>query len=425
MANNNFVKEEVVAFDQSMEGFEDAIVLSKNVSRYQTDGQMMERASDIIWRPQPYILSSYDGTDATANFQGSTQLAVPATLGYSKHVPIELDAKQLRDALQEGTLGKAAMQTLASNINTAVMTVASLQGTLVVARSGAAAGYDDVAQCDAIMNEQGVMQSDRYLALSSRDYNGMASNLAVATRSFGNTKSERAYEQGYVGRVAGFETYKLDTNYRLAAAGGGAGLTMDTRDAAVNYYTPVATRVAATGERSNVDNRYQTITISSTTGVAAGDCFTVAGLNAVHHITKGDTGQLKTFRVISVPSATTLVISPPMITGQGGTDAELQYQNCVINTKAANSVIVFKNIAAAAVNPFWHKDAIEILPGRYGVQGNSGVSIMRSTTSNGIEVTMSKWVDGNTLKTKYRWDVFFGVVNKQPEMTGIMLFNQT
>jgi hypothetical protein len=28
------------------------------------------------------------------------------------------------------------------------------------------------------MNEQGVMAGDRYLALSSRDYNGMAGNLA-------------------------------------------------------------------------------------------------------------------------------------------------------------------------------------------------------------------------------------------------------
>jgi hypothetical protein len=83
----------------------------------------------------------------------------------------------------------------------------------------------------------------------------------------------------------------------------------------------------------------------------------------VHHITKGDTGQLKTFRVISVDSGTTMTISPPMITGQGGTDAELQYQNCVINTKAANSAIAFLNIDATQVNPFWHKDAIEIIPG--------------------------------------------------------------
>jgi hypothetical protein len=59
------------------------------------------------------------------------------------------------------------------------------------------------------------------------------------------------------------------------------------------------------------------------------------------------------------------------------------------------------------------------------VPENSGAAVMRSTTDQGIEVTMQRFYDINTMKTKYRWDVFFGVVNKQPEMSGIMLFSQT
>lgn len=422
---NAFSKEEIVAFENVLEGFDDALVLSRNVSKYETDQVMMERTNDVIWRPQPYIAQSHDGTDATANFDESTQLSVPATIGYAKHSTAILTALELRDALQEGRLGEAAKQKLASDINVSIMAVAALQGTLVVKRTVAASGFDDVAQCEAIFNEQGVMSGDRYLALSTRDYNGMASNLQVATRSFGNQKSEKAYENAFVGRVASFDTYKLDYANRLAAAGGGAGLTVSTEDAAGNYYVPVATSTAATGETSNVDNRYQTITVSSTTSVAAGDCFTVAALNAVHHITKGDTGQLKTFRVISVPSSTTLVISPPMITNQVASEAGAQYQNCVINTKSATSAIVFLNTVAATVNPFWHKDAMEILPGRYAVPPNAGVATMQGTSENGIQLLMTKFVDINTLKTKYRWDTRWGVVNKQPEMTGIMLFNQT
>jgi hypothetical protein len=50
----------------------------------------------------------------------------------------------------------------------------------------------------------------------------LAGNLATATRSFGNTKSEKAYERSYVGMVAGFETYKLDYANRIAAATGAA-----------------------------------------------------------------------------------------------------------------------------------------------------------------------------------------------------------
>lgn len=421
--SNAFSKEERIAFENILEGFEDALVLSRNVSIYNTDQTMMERTNNVIWRPQPYIAQSFDGTDQTANFQDMTQLSVPATIGYSKSVPWIMTALELRDALQEGRLGDSAKQKLASDINVALMTVAALQGTLVVKRTAAASGFDDVAACDQIFNEQGIQQFDRYLALSTRDYNGMASNLGGRQTLQGKTLT--AYEKAYIGMVSSFETYKLDYANRQAAAAGGGGITMNTLVAGANYYTPRAVSVASTGEVSNVDNRYQTITVSSTTSVAAGDAFTVATLDAVHHITKGDTGSLKTFRVISVPSATTLVISPPMITAQGNTDAELQYKNCVINTPAANSALVFLNTVAGPVNPFWQKDAMELLPGRYAVPTDAGAAVMRASTENGIEVVMQKQYDINTMKTKYRLDTFFGVVNKQPEMTGIMLFSQT
>lgn len=421
---NGFSKEEVVAFEQVLEGFQDSLVLSRNVSVYKTDQVTMERANDTIWRPMPYIAQSFDGTDQTANFTDNTQLSVPATIGYSKSAPWIMTATELRDALQEQRLGDAARQKLASDINVAVMTVAALYGTLIVKRTAAASGFDDVAQAEAIMNEQGVQPFERYMALSTRDYNNMASNLASRANLQPGSKPVTAYEKAYVGMVASFETYKLDYSVRRAAAAGGGAITIDTRDVGANYYTPVATSTAATGQTSNVDNRFQSITVSSTTNVAAGDSFTVAGLNAVHHITKVDTGQLKTFKVISVTDATHLVISPPMITNQVAADASAQYQNCVINTKAANSAIVFLNTTAAYANPFWQKDAIELLPGRYAVPTDAGASVLRASTDQGIEVVMQKQYDINTMKTKYRLDTRFGVCNKQPEMSGEILFGQ-
>jgi len=419
---NDFSKEERVAFEQILQGFEDQLVLSKNVSVYNTDSTAMERSGDTIWRPQPYIAQSFDGEDQTANFKEYTQMSVPATLGFKKSVPWLMSATELRDALQEERLGEAAKQKLASDINRAVLDVAALQGTLVVKRTTAATGFDDVALCEAIMNEQGVPSYDRYLALSTRDYNGMAGNLAGRATMTG--KPLTAYEKAFVGQVASFDTFKLDYARRSAAAAGGAGLTFTTLAGGVNVYVPKAKSVATTGESSNVDNRFQTVTLSSTASVAAGDAFTIAGVNAVHHITKEDTGQLKTFRVIAVISATQLVMSPPMISAQGGSDAEKQHQNCVVNTAAANSAIVFLNTTAAQTNVFWQKDAIEILPGRYAVPADGGPAVMRGTTENGIEVVMQKSYDIKTMKTLYRLDTLFGVVNKAPEMSGIILFGQ-
>lgn len=422
---NSFSKEERVAFENLLEGFQDALVLSRNVAVFNTDQTMMERTNNVLWRPQPYISTSYAGTDMTANFDDYTELSVPATIGFSRSVPWVMTSTELRDALQEQRLGDAARQKLASDINVAIMNVAALQGSLFVKRTGAASGFDDVAECEAVMNEQGVVDYDRYLALSTRDYNGMASDLAKSTRSFGNEISDGAYRRAFVGRVASFDTFKLDYAVRKAAALGGAGLTMDTRTSAANYWVPKATSVAATGESSNVDNRFQTITISSTTNVAAGDSFTIANIFAAHHITKASTGVLKTFRVVSVPSSTTLVITPPIISNQGGSDAEAQYQNVVVSATASNAAIVFLNTVAGAMNPFWQKDSLEILPGRLAMPSDAGAAVMRASTDQGIELVMTKQFDVNTLKTKYRLDTLYGVVNKQPEMSGIIMFSQT
>lgn len=428
---NAFSKEERVAFEDILEGFNDALVLSRNVSIYNTDQTMMERTNNVIWRPQPYIAQSFGGspfiTDMTGNFKDYTQLSVPATISINRSVPWIMSALELRDALQEGRLADAAKQKLASDINVQIMNVAALQGTLVVT-VGSFTGFDEIAACDTIMNEQGVQMFDRYIALASSVYNSMASNLAGGgtSRSFGGNKSNIAYERAFVGDVAGFQTYKLDYANRIAAAAG-AGDTINTTLAGGNNYIPQATDTAATGETENVDNRFQTVTVSDTANVVAGDCFTIGsgatGVYAVHHITKQTTGNLKTFRVISVPSLTSLVISPPIISNISTSDAAAQYQNVVIGTTSATATINYINTAASPINPFWQKDSLEILPGRFAVPSDAGTAVMRGATDQGIELVMQKFYDINTMKIKFRLDTVFGVVNKQPEMSGILIKN--
>lgn len=422
---NEFSKEERVAFEELLEGFNDAEVMARNVAKYSTDQQMMERAGDTIWRPQPYVMNSFDGQDQSSNFNDKTQLSVPATISIEKSVPWVMTATELRDALQEGRLGDSARQKLASDINVSILNVASNQGTLVVDVSGAATGFDDVALVEAIMNEQGVPSWDRVLALSTRDYNGMASNLA--DRGTMGTKVTSAYERAFVGQIASFDTWKLDYSRQIAAAGGGA-TTIDTT-ATGTFYTPVAvTSSPTTSERLNVDNRTQQVTVSGTTGITAGDAFTIADIYAVHHITKESTGQLKTFRVISVDDGDTLTISPPLIdpAAKSNAEAEIQYQNVDRDgSGSGTAALTWLNTDAARINPFWQREALEILPGRYAIPENSGMAVMRGTTDSGLELVMSKQTDIDNLKTKFRVDVRYGVVNKAPEMSGILIFGQS
>jgi hypothetical protein len=422
-----FSKEERVAFDDAIEGFQDALVLSKLVNIYRTDQQMMERASDTIWRPQPYVMRSFTGLNQTANFTGVTQLSVPARITTVQSVPWEMVVTELRDGIQEGLIRAGAAQKLASDINVAVNNTISNEGTLVVKRTAAASGFDDVAAADAFMTEIGVQFDGRKIGLSARDYNSMAGNLAARQNVVGKVLT--AYDRAYIGPVASFDAFKMDYVNRLNVAVPGAGVTIN---GANQRFVPRATSTAVSGEVANVDNRTQTLNVTVGAGgaIKAGDCFTIAGVNSVHLITKLDTGQLKTFRIRSITSgggtagANVIVISPPIIAADSSpTAAESQYKN-VTATPANSAVITFLNTATGNVNPFWHKDAVEILPGILPIPPGRGVDVMSATTDQGIPVRMSRWISGETMVPRYRLDTFFGTVNLQPEMTGIMLFSQ-
>jgi hypothetical protein len=424
--SNSFSKEERVAFEEILAAFNDELAISRLVKTYRSDQTMMARAGDVIWRPKPYIMPSYDGLDASSNFTAKTQLSVPASIDTNKHSAWLMSPTELRDALQEKRLGDGARQKLASDINRSVLDVVSNLGSMFVKRSGAASGFEDVAAVDAIMNETGVPMDGRNLALSTRDYNGMANDLSKASRSLDNVESVKALRKAYVGELSGIQTWKLDYANRKAAAlaVGGSAITMSTLAAAGNYYVPKATSVAATGQRSNVDNRFQTIAVSSGTNVRAGDAFTIANCEAVHPITKQSTGQNKTFRVVSV-DGNNLVITPPIISNQGGSEAEVQYQNCTMTATSGTASITFLNTVAGYLNPFWVEGSIELLPGRLVVPSDGGIAVMRGSTDQGVELVMTKQSGIDQLNTKFRFDTFYGVTLLDPEMAGIIMFSQT
>lgn len=423
---NSFSKEETVAFDQVFEGFEDGLVISKLFKKYEVESVVAERNANTIWRPMPYIAQSFTGIDQSANFNRNyTQLSVPATISYSHSVPLTLSATELRDLLQERRLGEAAMQRLASDINLDCSNLAALTGTVWSKRTAAASGFDDVAALDTMFNRMGIPMNGRKALYSSGDYNNMASNLA-GRQVLQPGKTLSAYERAYVGNVAGFETFKLDYAYRLTAAAGSSV----TVNGANQRYVPAATTLDSGGlVYVNKDNRYQTLAITVGSGtVKVGDVFTIAGVNEVHHITKQDTGNLKTFRITAIISGSggtgNIQISPPIIAADSSpTDPELQYKN-VTAAPANGAQITFLNTTSGLVNPFWQEEAFEIMPGKYMPKEDSGLSVMSATTDQGITVTMTRQGAIGDLSTKYRWDVFYGLVNKQPQMTGGQMFSQ-
>jgi len=419
---NNFNREERVMFDEMIEGFEDQLVIAKAARKYRPFGdQEMQRLGDKTWINVPNIAASYDGFDQTANFGDITEMAVPVSIGFHKSANGNMSAKDLRDPLQLKNYGDAARDKLASDINLALFTTAALQGSQFVKRTTAPTGFDDIALADAQMTEQGIPLRNRKAFLSPRVYNGMASNLAKPQTS-GMQSSMDAYTKAYVGDVAGFETYKNDQSIRLAAAAGGA----TTVNGANQYWVPKATSTAATGETENVDNRYSTLAVTSANyaGIKAGDAFTIAGVNSIHMITKQDTGQLQTFRVIGKPAANVILVAPAIISGGGATKAEIEYKN-VSATPATGAAVTWLNTTTAELNPFFVADNLLLLPGSFTVDPNDGWNVMRATTPElGIAITYVRQGNINNLAVKYRWDIDFGTSLINPMFGGSLAFNQ-
>ena len=92
-----FSKEERVAFEDSLAAFNDLMVESRTVSVYGTDGQLMARASDTIWRPVPYIMNSQQRVIGTPVLpQLVNQLTVPSRLNIARNVTWTMTALELR-----------------------------------------------------------------------------------------------------------------------------------------------------------------------------------------------------------------------------------------------------------------------------------------------------------------------------------------
>lgn len=406
---NSFNKEEVILFERVLEKFDSDNTVVKQAGRFNQPGAEMQRRGDTVWRPQPQISTTVDGLDITGNIGSITGMAVPATLSTISNVPFQMDALSLRDEFQRNQKADSAAQALSAKINRAIADNVSNSGSLVVTSSVALTGYNNVAECETLMIENDITDTGKTFVFNARDYQSVAENLASRTLQ---PRSDSAYSDSSIGPVAGFNTYR--TSYQRTLPAGGAGTTVA---GAAQKHVPASTSTAATGETSNVDNRFMDLNVTAGANLNVNDAITIAGVNAVSHINKNDTGQLKTFRVTAI-AANVITITPPIIAG-GATDAETDYQNC--SAVPANlAAITVLNTVARPTNVFFDNRSIEVFGGNLAFP-EDGLSVMRMTTDSGIEIIFAKQADVLTGIITYRLTVFFGTTNLNPEMNGILL----
>lgn len=426
---NAFSKEEVVFFEQVLEGFDPNNITAKQVDKFKPASTTLERAGLTVHRPIPYITLGTEGlTLAAGAFADRTQLTVPSTLNANvgspsdiKNIPFKMTAVELNDPLQRDRIAEAAVQQLSAIVDNTVATEVAKRGSIFIKNGAAITTYAHVAQCEEALSIRDVaIMEPRTIIMNPRDYNTVANNLAQRDAPPTGV-SLTAFERSRIPRIATFDSFKANF------------MPTQTLTAAAGYLVKGANQdhdpVAVDGNGNNVDNRTQTLIIDTGTGnVNEGDAFVIAGVFAVSQVHKNVTADLQTFRITSTASGSgdhTVTITPAIVAaaGGGGAQANDDYANCSA-IPADNAVITFLNLSASQPsNIFFMNRAVEIIHGSLATMDldGAGVSTMIASTDSGIEILFAKGADVRNLTTEYRLTMWMTANVLIPEMCGNLI----
>lgn len=418
---NDFSSKVDIFFEEVVAGFEAANVSAKNVSMYKPKAGALAEGGQTFYRPMPMMTEVVDGRDMSAAYNDLTELTVPSTLTEShlRNVPVSLTGVDLNNPHMMNNIVKATNVMLSNKLDTLVADTIATYGTLAVVNSGNIDTYDEAAEADALMLEQQASKGQRCMFLNPRMAKNLSGNLAG--RGTMNQAPMDAYTRSSLPPIAGFDTFRVDYGKSIAGSASTGNLVFG----ASQNHTPAA----QTGGGLPQDNRTMTLNVDNGAGGAhglvAGDVITIAGVNSVGHINKQDTGQLKTFRVISVPSGTSIELAPAIIPADGAAQSQKDYAN-VTTTPADNAAITVLNTTTKPASVFFEKSAVEIIHADFNTEpfSASGKKVRKATTDSGVQIVMLSDSNIDTLVAKYRMFIWANVELLNYELGGVMLEGQ-
>ena len=413
---NDFSSKIDIFFEEVVAGFEATNVSAKNVSQYKPKAGALAEGGQTFYRPMPLLTEVVDGRDVSAAYNDLTELTVPSTLTEShiRNVPVQLTGVDLNNPHIMKNIVNATNIMLSNKIDTLVADAIATYGTLAVINSGNIDSYDEAAEADALMLEQQATRGQRIMYLNPRMAKNLAGNLA--SRGTMNAAPMDAYTRSMLPPIAGFDTFRVDYGKSIAGSSGAGYL--------VNGANQNTTPAAQDGNGLPQDNRTQTLAVDTGANAAVGDVFTIAGVNAVGHINKQDTGQLKTFRILAINGAN-WTIAPAIVPADGANQSQKDYAN-VTTTPADNAAISILNTTTKPASVFFEKDAVEIIHADFNTEPfeASGKKVRKATTDSGIQIVMLSDSNIDTLNAKYRMFAWANVEVLNYELCGIMLEGQ-
>lgn len=382
---------------------EDQLQFCKSIDKAdETDfgGKNGYNAGDTIFVSKPARFIPGTTADVTSSIQDVVEEKIALPLDIRYVVPVALTSAEIATDLAlkswSNRVLKPAVSVMAQYIERAMLDKAITYTANTVGTAGSSVfDTDTMLSAGQKLNEFLAPMSDDQFALLS----------AAATRSAVNARKglfqsseeiSKQYKNGVIGQADGF-TYLRNNLLKSLTLG--------------NDVTGVAIDGAVTTGSSTI--HVDGVTTGTGT-VTAGSVFTIAGVNAVHPITKADLGYLQQFTVTTGGTASgvsdiDLVISPTIY---GPTSGALQN---VTALPADNAALVFIGSASTtytqnlvyANSAFRMASVPLVLP--------DGLDMAAQETYKGITVRVVRDYDILTDKLIMRLDFLGGLAPVRPE----------
>ena len=269
---------------------------------------------------------------------------------------------------------------------------------------GQALSYQDVNLGQAYAQNVGIPTDNLCRLITNTIDRANISNGISTLQQQGMVKE--AIQKGYAGELAGFNTFYSQNviNHLTGAHTGSEQVATELQNG-----NQLAVKGGASG------------------ALVRGDRFTIAGVFEINPITKGKTGRLQVFSVISdggMSGATdSVTISPTMNNGTGTT---LDGQGNTITTKMDKNVdgtasvdavisVIGDAVSMYQENYIMHRDAIAMAMVFLDLPA-SGHGSRASDKQTGLNISVSEYFNGDQNQNNLRMDILFGTKMVRPDL---------
>lgn len=406
-----------VIFEEALEVIQDQTMLADMCDRFEPGAATMQNSGNVVWRPVEQQAVIQAGWDMTGLETDIIEETYPATLQEPNNDFVSQRADDMRDLEFWKRRGARSGKQQIVEQNTTIAQAISQQGSQYYS-SAATSGFDFISEAQALLNEEQRAHMERYFILNDRDNQTFANDLAGRQTLQGRPAD--TWANGQIGsNVAEFDLF---TGSFLPTIAGGAASTTVT---GLQSFKPEGGSVDATGSIvTNVDYRNATIPVAASAGFAVGDKVTFSGVNAIGVSDKTNTARLRTFTIKSIPSGTSVIVSPKPIAldDPALTAIEAAYANIDTQIVGAATMDRVNTAALDKTNLFFDKDAVEVLSGTIPADlfaEFDGNKVLTETMPNGQKMYMV--YDGNiaTMNFRYRLFTWWGVTIKDPQRCGV------